>query len=83
MSGEGGAMVGRVVCAGCGAEEFIPAHSVPGPCPACGRSRQVTEMVADRRAGEERRAPTHLQREWDYDPRSWFDRRHSGGAGPE
>jgi hypothetical protein len=77
MSGEGGAMVGRVVCADCAAEEFIPAHAVPGPCPACGHSRQVTELVADRRGGTERRAPTRLQREWDFDPRSWFDRRQA------
>lgn len=54
-----------------------------GPCPDCGGPREVVERLPERRAGGERRSERRLQRRWDYDPRSWFDRRHSGGAGPE
>ena len=70
-------MLSRVRCQGCEAEELIRAGSVPGPCPGCGAGREVVETVADRRAGSDRRGPTRLQRAWDYDPRSWFDRRQA------
>jgi predicted RNA-binding Zn-ribbon protein involved in translation (DUF1610 family) len=68
-------MLSRVRCRGCEAEELIVAGSVPGPCPECGDVLAVVERVADRRTGAERRGPSRLQRAWDYDPRSWFDRR--------
>jgi hypothetical protein len=68
-------MLSRVRCQGCHVEEFILAGSVAGPCSACGGTREVIETVADRRGGTDRRGPVRLQRAWDYDPRSWFDRR--------
>ena len=70
-------MLSRVHCHGCEADELIRAGSVAGPCPVCGATREVVERVADRRTGVERRGPSHLQRAWDYDPRSWFDRRQA------
>ena len=70
-------MLDRVRCLGCEAEDFILAGSPPGPCPTCGESREVLQRVTDRRSGTDRRGPSRLQRAWDYDPRSWFDRRQA------
>ena len=70
-------MVMHVRCSACAAEEFLPVGSTPGPCRACGSGQETLESVADRRSGADRRSPTRLQRAWDYDPRSWFDRRQA------
>jgi hypothetical protein len=70
-------MVAVVRCRSCARETFLPAGSPPGPCPECASDRAVVDVVADRRSGHERRGPTRLQRLWDYDPRSWFDRRRA------
>jgi hypothetical protein len=71
-------MLTKVRCPSCGVEDLLRAAlTEPGPCPDCGTLREVVERVADRRAGPDRRGPTRLQRAWDYDPRSWFDRRQA------
>ncbi len=75
MEGDREAAVARVRCTECGADAFAVVGIAPGPCPLCGAQRTVLETFADRRAGPDRRAPSRLQRIWDVDPRSWFDRR--------
>lgn len=70
-------MVVRLRCAGCGIESIASTLVAATPCQDCGGVRQVIERLADRRAGGERRGPTRLQRVWDLDPRSWFDRRQA------
>jgi hypothetical protein len=77
---EGGVLVARLRCRTCDVETFAieaalgPPHP---PCPTCGRETQLVEKIGDRRAGADRRGPSRLQRVWDYDPRSWFDRRRA------
>jgi hypothetical protein len=77
MTVEGGVIVVRLRCAGCGMESIASTRVASAPCQDCGGERQVIEQLADRRAGSERRGPNHLQRMWDLDPRSWFDRRRA------
>lgn len=75
MTVEGGVTVVRLRCRRCGGESFASTLASGAPCPDCHGDREVLESLADRRSGEERRGPSRLQRMWDYDPRSWFDRR--------
>jgi len=77
MTVEGGATVVRLRCARCDAESFSGTLAAGAPCPECQGRREVLETLPDRRGGEERRGPQRLQRVWDYDPRSWFDRRQT------
>jgi hypothetical protein len=77
MKGEGDLSVARVRCSRCAAEAFAVAGPDLGPCPICSGSREVVETFLDRRAGQDRRGPRRLQRVWDMDPRSWFDRRRA------
>ena len=75
MTVEGGVTVVRLRCARCGGESFASTLASAAPCPDCHGAREVLETLPDRRTGIDRRGPSRLQREWDYDPRSWFDRR--------
>ena len=77
MDGEREVAVARVRCPECAADTFAVVGTEPAPCPLCGSPRTVTETFGDRRAGADRRAPSRLQRRWDVDPRSWFDRRRA------
>ena len=75
MQGEGGPGPARLRCKACGADTFASVNGRTGPCPQCGGPREVLERLPDRRSGQERRTDMRLQRRWDFDPRSWFDRR--------
>jgi hypothetical protein len=75
MTVEGGVVVVRLHCKRCGGESFASTIASDAPCPDCHGRREVLETLPDRRTGEDRRGPSRLQRMWDYDPRSWFDRR--------
>ena len=77
MTVEGGVTVVRLRCASCGAESFASVTVASSPCLECHGQREVVETLPDRRLGDDRRGPTRLQRMWDYDPRSWFDRRQA------
>ncbi len=77
MTVEGGVTVVRLRCTRCAAESYATALTAPAPCPDCRGQREALETLPDRRRGEERRGPARLQRVWDYDPRSWFDRRQA------
>lgn len=77
MTVEGGATVVRLRCRHCGSEAYASHLAAQAPCPDCHGERTVLEYLPDRRAGQERRGPSRLQRMWDYDPRSWFDRRQA------
>ena len=77
MTVEGGITVVRLGCQRCGGESFASTLSATAPCPDCHGRREVLETLPDRRSGADRRAPSRLQRMWDYDPRSWFDRRRA------
>ena len=77
MTVEGGVTVVRLRCDRCGNESFASSLAASAPCPDCHGTREFLETVPDRRRGHERRGPSHLQRMWDYDPRSWFDRRQA------
>jgi hypothetical protein len=77
MTVEGGVIVVRLRCKSCGMESIASTLVASAPCQDCGGEREVLETLADRRAGGERRGPSHLQRMWDLDPRSWFDRRQA------
>jgi predicted RNA-binding Zn-ribbon protein involved in translation (DUF1610 family) len=72
---EGGVGPARLRCRACGAETVASVNGRAGPCPDCGGPREIVERLPDRRQGKERRSEGRLQRRWDYDPRSWFDRR--------
>ena len=77
MTVEGGVTVVRLRCLRCGGESFALTMAFGAPCPDCHGRREVLEELPDRRSGDDRRGPTRLQRMWDYDPRSWFDRRRA------
>jgi hypothetical protein len=77
MTVEGGVVVVRLHCKRCGGESFASTIASGAPCPDCHGRREVLETLPDRRIGEDRRGPSRLQRMWDYDPRSWFDRRRA------
>jgi hypothetical protein len=77
MTVEGGVIVVRLRCSGCGMESIASTLVASAPCQDCGGERAVVETLADRRGGGERRGPNRLQRVWDLDPRSWFDRRRA------
>jgi hypothetical protein len=77
MTVEGGVFVVRLRCTRCGMESIASTLVASAPCQDCGGDREVVETLADRRTGRERRGPTHLQRVWDLDPRTWFDRRRA------
>lgn len=74
---EGGTVVLRLQCRRCGHESYASSLVAGAPCPDCHGTRDVVEELPDRRTGEDRRGPPRLQRMWDYDPRSWFDRRQA------
>ena len=78
MAAEGGLSVARLRCRRCGSVSFARAGAVRAPCPDCHGAREIVERLADRRTGQERRTASRLQRVWNYDPRSWFDRRRAG-----
>ena len=77
MTVEGGVTVVRLHCHRCGGESFASTLAAGAPCPDCHGHREVRERLPDRRSGDDRRGPGRLQRMWDYDPRSWFDRRRA------
>lgn len=77
MTVEGGVVVVRLRCSRCSSESYATTLTAIAPCPDCHGVRQALETLPDRRTGEERRGPSRLQRVWDYDPRSWFDRRQA------
>jgi hypothetical protein len=66
----------RLSCRECGAETYTAVSLLVGLCPECGGERDA-EPLADRRSGRDRRGPRCIQHVWDYDPRSWFDRRQA------
>jgi hypothetical protein len=74
MTASGGVI--KLTCRECGSETFTAVSAAVSPCPECGGERDA-EPVTERRSGRERRSPSRVQRIWDYDPRSWFDRRRS------
>jgi hypothetical protein len=72
--------IARLGCRVCGEETWLASAVAVrplAPCESCGGPREIVELVADRRSGSERRGPLRLQRAWDSDPRSWFDRRQA------
>jgi DNA-directed RNA polymerase subunit RPC12/RpoP len=77
MTVEGGVTVVHLRCERCGAESFALILASGAPCPDCRGRREIVRTLPDRRTGEERRGPGRLQRMWDFDPRSWFDRRRA------